>query len=132
MDNEQLGNEEESWIGVRLDPAALASTPAVAGYKTRGRGAVSNSSGRFEAESREAFDDGWDNDELPVMKTEVNYESPKTIITKNQSPDISFDRSINAYRGCEHGCSYCFARPCLLYTSPSPRDKRQSRMPSSA
>ena len=130
MDNEQLGTEEESWIGVRLDPTALYSTPeqAVAGYKTRGRGAVSNSSGRFETESRETFDDGWDNDELPVMKTEVSYESPKTIITKNQSPDISFDRSINAYRGCEHGCSYCFARPSHAYLGLSPGVDFETRL----
>ncbi|MEP4703900.1 MAG: PA0069 family radical SAM protein [Hyphomicrobiales bacterium] len=88
--------------------------------KERGRGAQSNKSGRFEPESREAFDDGWDTDELPPLKTIVALETPKTIITRNQSPDISFDRSINAYRGCEHGCSYCFARPSHAYMGLSP------------
>ena len=105
MDDHGIEQESEDWVGVRHDPTALGVAPdqSVIGYKTRGLGAVSNSSGRFETQKRETFDDGWDNDELPVMKTEVNYENPKTIITKNQSPDISFDRSINAYRGCEHG-----------------------------
>ena len=62
------------------------------------------------------------------MKTEVSYESPKTIITKNQSPDISFDRSINAYRGCEHGCSYCFARPSHAYLGLSPGGDFETRL----
>lgn len=114
---------EETWIGVRFDPDALAQSPHVTpplARKERGRGAQSNKSGRFELESREAFDDGWDTDELPPLKTTVALETPKTIITRNQSPDISFDRSINAYRGCEHGCSYCFARPSHAYMGLSP------------
>ena len=82
----------------------------------RGRGAVSNSSGRFEAFAREMFDDGWERDEVGErLKTEVTFERPRTIITRNDSPDIAFDRSINPYRGCEHGCSYCFARPSHAY-----------------
>ncbi len=89
-----------------------------------GRGAASNKSGRFEREQREAVDDGWgglENEEaLKPLKTHVTIERPKTIITRNNSPDISFDRSINPYRGCEHGCVYCFARPTHAYMGMSP------------
>lgn len=84
--------------------------------RRRGRGAGLNPSGRFEPQQREAFDDGWQSwEELPPFKTEVQVEKPRTAITRNESPDISFDRSINPYRGCEHGCIYCFARPTHAY-----------------
>jgi DNA repair photolyase len=84
--------------------------------RRRGRGAGLNPSGRFEAYARETFDDGWQSfEELPAFKTEVQEEKPRTIITRNDSPDISFERSINPYRGCEHGCIYCFARPSHAY-----------------
>ena len=80
--------------------------------RRRGRGAGLNPSGRFEQERREAFDDGWQSlEELAPFTTDVQVEKPRTAITRNDSPDISFDRSINPYRGCEHGCIYCFARP---------------------
>ena len=80
--------------------------------RRRGRGAGLNPSGRFEGERREVFDDGWQTlEELAPFRTEVQVEKPRTAITRNDSPDISFDRSINPYRGCEHGCIYCFARP---------------------
>lgn len=80
--------------------------------RRRGRGAGLNPSGRFEQERREAFDDGWQSlEELEPFTTDVQVEKPRTAITRNDSPDISFDRSINPYRGCEHGCIYCFARP---------------------
>ncbi|WP_430404692.1 PA0069 family radical SAM protein [Hyphomonas sp.] len=83
----------------------------------RGRGAVSNQTGRFEPETRHAFDDGWDTVEETAarLETTLTQESAKTIITFNKSPDISFDRTINPYRGCEHGCIYCFARPSHAY-----------------
>ncbi len=88
--------------------------------RRRGRGAVSNRTGRFEPQSRAAFDDGWDSlAELPPFKTQVQGEPARTIITKNESPDISFDRSINPYRGCEHGCIYCYARPTHCYLGHS-------------
>jgi len=86
----------------------------------RGRGARSNRSGRFESEVREAFDDGWQGlEDLPPFKTIVQEEMAKSIIATNDSPDISFEQSINPYRGCEHGCSYCFARPTHCYLGHS-------------
>jgi DNA repair photolyase len=89
--------------------------------RRRGRGAVSNASGRYEPLARIAFDDGWRSlDELPPFKTTVTVDSTRKIITRNQSPDIGFDRSINPYRGCEHGCVYCFARPTHAYLGMSP------------
>ncbi|TYC62418.1 PA0069 family radical SAM protein [Rhodobacterales bacterium] len=89
--------------------------------RRRGRGAALNRSGRYEPLSRESFDDGWESlEDLPPLKTQVQEERARTIITRNDSPDISFDRSINPYRGCEHGCIYCFARPSHAYMGLSP------------
>ena len=87
-----------------------------------GRGALSNPAGRFEALRREAFDDGWDSRDPPPERvpTEVILDRTRTIIVRNDSPDIPFDRSINPYRGCEHGCIYCFARPSHAYLGFSP------------
>jgi DNA repair photolyase len=94
--------------------------PTVAAERRRGRGARSNATGRFEAQAREAFDDGWEGlGDLDAFKTEVREEPARTIITRNDSPDISFDRSINPYRGCEHGCVYCYARPTHCYLGHS-------------
>jgi DNA repair photolyase len=95
----------------------------------KGRGAVSNASGRFESERRVRIDDGWgdgqgnswqDTDELPTLRTTVMADTTRRIITTNDSPDISFSQSINSYRGCEHGCTYCFARPTHAYLGFSP------------
>lgn len=87
----------------------------------KGRGACSNKSGRYEAEQREAFDDGWGNDDcLEPSRTSVTIENPRKIITFNKSPYVGFDRSINPYRGCEHGCIYCFARSTHAYMGLSP------------
>ena len=89
--------------------------------RRRGRGAVTNPSGRFEPHARVAVDDGWNTEEeLEALSTEVQVERPRKIITRNDSPDISFDRSINPYRGCEHGCIYCFARPSHSFMGLSP------------
>src|SRR6266436_3353360 len=94
---------------------------AVERERRRGRGAQSNASGRFEAEARVAFDDGWQSlDDLPPFKTSVALDTARKVITRNDSPDIGFDRSINPYRGCEHGCVYCFARPTHAYLGLSP------------
>jgi len=88
----------------------------------RGRGTVSNAAGRYESEERLATDDGWGgiDDEPPPLRTTVGIDASRSIITRNQSPDIAFDRSINPYRGCEHGCVYCFARPTHAYLGLSP------------
>ncbi|MFY8099577.1 MAG: PA0069 family radical SAM protein [Allorhizobium sp.] len=84
--------------------------------RRRGRAAGINPAGRFETLERVAFDDGWQTlEDMPPFKTEVQVEKPRTVITRNESPDIPFDRSINPYRGCEHGCIYCFARPTHSY-----------------
>ena len=89
--------------------------------RRRGRGAQSNAVGRYEPLARVAFDDGWRSlDELPPFKTSVQADATRKIITRNDSPDIGFDRSINPYRGCEHGCVYCFARPTHAYLGLSP------------
>ncbi|MGX4773391.1 PA0069 family radical SAM protein [Bradyrhizobium guangdongense] len=97
-------------LGVAIDRA-----------RRRGRGAQSNASGRYEAEARVAFDDGWQSlEELPPFKTSVGVDTSRKVITRNDSPDIGFDRSINPYRGCEHGCVYCFARPTHAYLGLSP------------
>ncbi len=88
----------------------------------RGRGAKSNASGRYEALNSHAFDDGWEPDEPPPTQraTTLTAESARVILSRNDSPDISFDRSINPYRGCEHGCIYCYARPAHAYMGLSP------------
>lgn len=88
--------------------------------RRRGRGALSNHTGRFEVERRTSFDDGWESlGDLEALRTEVYEEPARSIITRNKSPDISFDRSINPYRGCEHGCIYCYARPSHCYLGHS-------------
>src|SRR5215218_4207794 len=93
----------------------------IARDRRRGRGTLSNVSGRYEPIARIAFDDGWQSlEELPPFATTVSVDSTRKIITRNESPDISFDRSINPYRGCEHGCVYCFARPTHAYLGLSP------------
>ena len=105
---------------VDLDQPADAAV-SVGGERRRGRGAQSNASGRYEPVARIAFDDGWQAlEELPPFKTSVTVDATRKIITRNDSPDISFDRSINPYRGCEHGCIYCFARPTHAYLGLSP------------
>ncbi|WP_332700468.1 PA0069 family radical SAM protein [Devosia sp.] len=104
----------------RSRDADLARRELLEPDRIRGRGAQSNRSGRFEKQTREGFDDGWDNVEpLSIFETIEHIERAKTIITSNDSPDIGFERSINAYRGCEHGCSYCFARPTHAFLGHS-------------
>jgi DNA repair photolyase len=107
-------------VALDLDQSGLFGT-RVGAERRRGRGTLSNASGRYEPIARVAFDDGWQSlEELPPFKTSVQLDSTRKIITRNESPDISFDRSINPYRGCEHGCVYCFARPTHAYLGLSP------------
>lgn len=107
--------------GQKLSPKGRVGRAAVAEvqerFQHRGRGAVSNQTGRFEPETHQPLDDGWGTIEeaAPRLETTLTKETPRTIITFNKSPDIHFDRSINPYRGCEHGCVYCFARPTHAY-----------------
>src|SRR5512147_3196299 len=96
------------------DPTILAP------QARKGRGAVSNRPGRYEPGERPLEDDGWgsvqaDEAEAPPLRTTVQPDKSKTVIAWNESPDLGFDRSINPYRGCEHGCVYCFARPTHSY-----------------
>ena len=97
----------------------------------RGRGARSNHSGRFEREQRWLLDDGWqrpDDEPTRQLKTQILHDASRTIISRNNSPDISFDQSVNPYRGCEHGCVYCFARPSHAYLGLSPGMDFESRI----
>ena len=98
--------------------------PDGGGFSTfqKGRGAVSNPAVRFEAQAAQAFDDGWGTltEDMPSLRTTLTREAAKSALTYNDSPDLGFDRSINPYRGCEHGCIYCFARPSHAYLGLSP------------
>lgn len=106
----EISTDAQAQIGALVDPE-----------RRRGRGSLSKRSGRYEKEVREEADDGWGSLEaLEALKTNIHVEKPRSIITKNDSPDIAFDRSINPYRGCEHGCVYCFARPTHAYMGFSP------------
>jgi DNA repair photolyase len=95
-------------------------------HAIKGRGAATRLPHRFERDARDAFDDGWGtleegaDEPLPPQQTEVRFEDVKSVLSENDSPDIHFDRSINPYRGCEHGCIYCFARPTHSYLNLSP------------
>ncbi|WP_426993187.1 PA0069 family radical SAM protein [Methylomonas sp. CM2] len=96
----------------------------------KGRGAVSNAAGRYEKQRSQAEDDGWGSldGDLPPLATEIIVDASKSVITYNDSPDIPFDRSVNPYRGCEHGCVYCFARPTHAYLGYSPGLDFESRI----
>jgi DNA repair photolyase len=96
----------------------------------RGRGAVSNPTGRYERYQRDPFDDGWESSDLEPrpIQTSITPEKTRTIIARNDSPDVPFDRSINPYKGCEHGCVYCFARPTHAYLDLSPGLDFESRI----
>ena len=95
----------------------------------KGRGAVTNRSGQFEPTTAHGFDDGWDGvDEAPPLRTTVTADHSRTVIARNKSPDVPFDRSINPYRGCEHGCAYCFARPSHAFLGLSPGQDFETRL----
>jgi DNA repair photolyase len=95
-----------------------------------GRGALSNADSRFDASRREAMDDGWGalDEEPPALKTTVTPDRARSVIARNDSPDIPFRQSINPYRGCEHGCVYCYARPSHAYLGLSPGLDFESRL----
>ena len=104
-------------------PLPVQSRPAP------GRAAGGNETGRFEAHSLEPVHDGWDIvEDLPPVRTEVRDEAPRRVITRNDSPDLPFDRSINPYRGCEHGCIYCYARPTHAWLGMSAGLDFESRL----
>lgn len=96
----------------------------------KGRGAKSNATGRYEVGVREAFDDGWTADDADIqpLRTTLSPEHARTLISRNTSPDIGFDRSINPYKGCEHGCIYCYARPSHAWMGLSPGLDFESRI----
>lgn len=96
----------------------------------RGRGARTNATGRFESQVREEFDDGWtvEDPEPARLRTELMVEKARTVIARNTSPDVGFNQSINPYRGCEHGCIYCYARPSHAYVGLSPGLDFESRI----
>ncbi len=98
--------------------------------RRKGRGAVSNRDGRYEATQRVASDDGWGgiDEPLPPLETVVGIDTSRTVIARNRSPDLGFDRSINPYRGCEHGCAYCYARPSHAFLGLSPGQDFESRL----
>src|SRR6195952_997476 len=111
-----------------MDKAGLPDDGPAERFPSRqaaGRGAVTNPNVRFDARAASPFDDGWDTlsldvDELPRLDTTLTRDSTRSAISWNTSPDIGFDRSVNPYRGCEHGCIYCYARPTHAYLGYSP------------
>jgi DNA repair photolyase len=122
-EREQRTDGEHSDEQVMLPPRPPAAR--------KGRGAVSNIQGRYEVNGREAYDDGWsrDGDDEPApFRTQVTDEYAKTILSRNSSPDVPFNVSLNPYRGCEHGCIYCFARPTHSYLGLSPGLDFESRL----
>jgi DNA repair photolyase len=110
-----------------LTQPIMASHPV---HPPRGRGALDNPDNRFAEHGRESFDDGWGtlDEPAPPLRTELFVDTSKSLINYNDSPDVPFDRSINPYRGCEHGCVYCFARPTHAYLGLSPGLDFESRI----
>ncbi len=106
---------------MKKDGEPLYLDDAIPEPQRNGRGALSNASSRFDDEKKIRTNDGWDiEDELPPLRTTLTRDATRTILARNTSPDVPFDRSINPYRGCEHGCIYCFARPTHAYLGLSP------------
>jgi DNA repair photolyase len=115
-----MGNHEDAYEDDSENPDAWIVAPPKA---IKGRGAIANLTGRYETQRVEVIDDGWGRDiDEPIQKwvTDVTHETAKTILSRNQSPDLPFSLSLNPYRGCEHGCIYCFARPTHAYLGLSP------------
>jgi len=98
----------------------LQPSPEIPPRPIKGRGAIGNVDHRFSSDTRQAEDDGWEQAEPSLPQTRLLVDSAKSIISRNDSPDIGFDQSLNPYRGCEHGCIYCYARPTHAYLGLSP------------
>ncbi|CAN0619195.1 Radical SAM domain protein [Burkholderia multivorans] len=116
-----------------MNDRSVGEFPVAPPAPRKGRGAVDNLQGRYETAQREAVDDGWTHveqgDDQPApLRTQVFEERARSILTRNQSPDIPFSVSLNPYRGCEHGCIYCFARPTHSYLGLSPGLDFESRI----
>ncbi|HLO62303.1 MAG TPA: radical SAM protein, partial [Azonexus sp.] len=103
-----------------MDDFDPAPSPEIDARPVKGRGAVGNVGHRFTTETRRAVDDGWEQAEPPLPQTRLHIDSAKSIISHNDSPDLGFDQSLNPYRGCEHGCIYCYARPTHAWLGLSP------------
>ena len=98
----------------------LQPSPEIPHRPVKGRGAAGNVAHRFSSETRQAEDDGWEQAEPSLPQTRLLVDSAKSIISRNDSPDVGFEQSLNPYRGCEHGCIYCYARPTHAYLGLSP------------
>ena len=127
LDGAQLTRELDAEALSALSQAGLPDPPAegaIRSLKRAGRGAVTNPAMRYDRTSAEAFDDGWsfltEGEPLPPLKTTLHRDRSRGAISWNDSPDLGFDRSVNPYRGCEHGCIYCYARPSHAYLGYSP------------
>jgi DNA repair photolyase len=121
-ESRESGRSQE--LPVDADGTAMPASE-IPDLARKGRGAVSNRPGRYEPGNRPREDDGWsgpegEDEDLPPLRTTVTIDATRSAIAWNESPDIGFDRSLNAYRGCEHGCVYCFARPTHAYLGLSP------------
>ena len=121
-ESQERGRSQE--LPVDADGTAMPASQ-LPDLARKGRGAVSNRPGRYEPGNRPREDDGWsgpesEDEDLPPLRTTVTIDATRSAIARNNSPDIGFDRSINPYRGCEHGCIYCFARPTHAYLGLSP------------
>lgn len=114
--------KESTRLNFNAMPESDSPADARARLARKGRGAASSVDGRFEPYRHEAIDDGWGSldEPLPPLKTTVATDTARSVITHNDSPDVGFDQSLNPYRGCEHGCIYCYARPSHAYLGLSP------------
>ncbi len=118
-----MGLTNADMENARLAPSCLVSSFVMPTQAAKGRGATINPASRFDRTTTEAFDDGWTTlglEDLPQIPTSLIEDHAKSAISWNDSPDLAFDRSLNPYRGCEHGCVYCFARPSHAYLGYSP------------
>jgi DNA repair photolyase len=112
--------ENPAFYRMRMKDSDLQASQEIPNRPVKGRGAMGNVAHRFNVETRQAADDGWEPSLPPLPQTRLLVDSAKSIISRNDSPDIGFTQSLNPYRGCEHGCIYCYARPTHAYLGLSP------------